>query len=93
MVIVNFLHYSVSRPSILFMGLVLLAPLLTSSHIVTQCCSYLVSCFGEIAGCAGMVKSVGPPTSTTVALQFIFLCLLISCQFLSLWFLVVCLEL
>ena len=77
MVIVNFLHYSISSPPILFTGLVLLVPLLASSYLVTKDLSYLVSCFGEIAGCASMVKSTGPPTSPSVALRFSFLCFLI----------------
>ena len=76
-VIVNFLHYSVSRPSILFAGVVLLTPLLASSHIVPKGCSYLVSCLGEIAGCAGMVQSAGSPMSPAVALQFSILGFLI----------------
>ena len=70
LVIVNFLHYSVSRPSILFAGLVLLAPLLISSHLVPNGCSYLVSYLGEIAGCAGMVQSSGSPVSPSVVLLF-----------------------
>ena len=69
-VIVFFLHYSVSRPSTLFLGLVLFAPLLASSHIVPKGWSYLVSCLGSIKGCSGMLKYVGPPMSSTVALRF-----------------------
>ena len=69
-VIVNFLPYSVSRPSILFAGLVLLAALLASSHLVPKVCYYLVSCLGEIAGCAGMVQSAGSPMSQAVELRF-----------------------
>ena len=69
-VIVIFINYSVSRPSILFVGLVLLAPLLDSSHLVTKGFSYLVSYLGEIAGCAGVVQSAAPPTSPEVALRF-----------------------
>ena len=68
-VTVNFLHYSVSCPSILFAGLVLLTPLLASSHLVPKGCSYLVSCLGGIPGCAGMVQSAGYPMSPAVALQ------------------------
>ena len=69
-VIVHFLHYSVSHSSILFVGLFLLVPLLASSHIVPKGCSYLVSCLGEIAGCAGMVHSERPPMNPSVALLF-----------------------
>ena len=72
-VIVNFMHYSVSRPSILFMGLVLLAPLLASSHLVPNGCSYLVACLGQMSGCVGMVQSTGSSMSTSAALQFIIL--------------------
>ena len=52
------------------MGLVLLTPLLASSHLVLKGCSYLVSCLGEIAGCDGMVQSVGSTMSPAVALRF-----------------------
>ena len=76
-VIVNFIHYSVSRPSILFAGLVFLVPLLASSHLVPKGCSYLVSCLGEIAGCAGMVQSAGSPMSPAVAIRFSILGFLI----------------
>ena len=69
-VIINFLHYSLSRPSILFLGLFLLTPLLASSHIFPKGCSYLVSYLGGISGCAGMVQSAGSPMSTAVALWF-----------------------
>ena len=69
-VIVNFIHYSVSCHSILFTGLVLLVPLLASSHLVPKGFSYLVSCLGEITGCAGMVQSAGSPMSPAVALRF-----------------------
>ena len=48
---------------------------------------------GVIAGCTGVVKSVGPPMSPSVALKFSFLCILVSCQFLRCWFLGVCMEL
>ena len=67
-VIVNFIHYSVSSPSILFMGLVLLVSLLASSDLVPKCYSDLVSCFEEITGCGGMVKYAGPPMSLAVSL-------------------------
>ena len=77
-VIVNFLHYSVSRPSILFAGLLLLAPLLASSHLVPKGCSYLVSCLGEISCCAGMVQSAGSPMSPAVALRFSILGVLVK---------------
>ena len=83
-VIVNFLHYSVSRPSILFAGLVLLAPFLASSHIFPKGCSYLVSCLGEIAVCAGMVRSAGPHMSPAVALRFSVLVFFDLVRF-SLW--------
>ena len=43
------------------MGLVLLVPLLTSSHLVLQGFSYLVSCIWVLAGWAVMVKTAGPP--------------------------------
>ena len=72
-VIVNFLHYSVSCLFILFVGLFLLTPLLASSHLVPKVCSYLVSCLGEITGCAGMGQFMGPPMVTSVALRFIIL--------------------
>ena len=78
MVIVKYIHYSVSSPSILFRGLVLFAPLIAYSHLVPQGCSYLVSCFGEISGCAVMVKSAGPPMIPKVALQFSFLCIIVK---------------
>ena len=45
MVIVNSLLNSVSIPSILFMGLVFLAPHFASSHIISQYFSYLLYCF------------------------------------------------
>ena len=77
-VIVNFLHYSVFRLSIIFVGLVLLAPLLASSHLVPKGCSYLVYCLGEIAGCAGMVQSAGYSMSPAVALRFSILVFLSS---------------
>ena len=67
-VIVNFLQYSVSRPSIIFAGLVLLAPLIASSHLAPKGFSYLVFCLGEIAGFAGIVQSAGSPMSPAVAL-------------------------
>ena len=73
-VIVNFLHYSVSHPSILFVGLFLLAPLLASSHLVPKGCSYLVSCYGEIVGFNVMVQSEGFTMSPAVSLQFRILC-------------------
>ena len=76
-VIVNFLRYSVSHPSILLLGLVFLAPLLASSHIFPKGCSYLVSCIGEIVGCAGMVQYAGPTMSPEVALLFVILSFLI----------------
>ena len=69
-VIVNFLHYSVSRPSILFAGLVLLAPLLASCHIFPKGCSFSVYYLGEIAGCTGMFQSVGSLMSPALALRF-----------------------
>ena len=69
-IIVNGLHYSISRPSILFVGLVILTPLLASSHIVPKCCCYFVSCLGAIIDCAGMVQSEGSPMSPAVALRF-----------------------
>ena len=77
-VIVHFLHYGVSRPSILFVGLFLLAPLLASSHIFPKCFSHLVSCLGEIVGCAVMVQSAGSPMSPEVSLQFSILGFLYS---------------
>ena len=77
MVIVDFLHYSVSSLSILFVGLVLLAPPIASSHLVPKGCSYLVSCLGGIACCSGMVQSVGPPMIPSVALRFSILGVLI----------------
>ena len=76
MVIVNFLHYSVSRPSILFVGLVLFAPIITSPHIVPKLFSQLVYCFGEIACYTVMVKSTGPHMIPSVELGFSFLCFL-----------------
>ena len=68
-VIVNFLHYSVSRASILFLGLVLLTPIIASSNISPKGCYYLVSCLGEIAGCTDMVQAMGSPMSLALALQ------------------------
>ena len=86
MVIDNFfLGYIVSIPSIIFMGLVLLK-LIASSYFVPQGCSYLVSCFWELSGCAGMVKSVITAMNLEVALWFIFLCLLVHYWSLSGWF-------
>ena len=76
MVIVNILLNSVSCPYILFMVIVLLAPIISSSHIFPKGLSYFVSCFGGIEGRDGMVKSEGPPISPAVALLFSFLCLL-----------------
>ena len=73
MVIVNFLHCSISRPFILFVVLVLLEQIIASSHLVSKGCSYLVSCLGEIAGCAGMVQSAGSPMIPAVALRFIII--------------------
>ena len=69
-VIVYFLHYIVSCPSILFLGLVLLTPIIASSHLVTKDCYYLVSCLGKVAVCAGMVQSAGSTMSPAVALRF-----------------------
>ena len=83
-IIVNFLHYSVSCSSILFVCLVLLTSLLASSHLVPKGCSYLFSCLGEITGCAGMVQSEGSPMSPAVALRFSILGFFFSVLF-SLW--------
>ena len=69
-VTVNFFHYGVSCPSILFAVLVLLVPLLYLSHIIPKGCSHLGSCLGEIAGYAGMVHSAVSPMSTAVAIRF-----------------------
>ena len=66
------------------MELLLLAPLLDSSHIVPKRCSYLVSCFGNIEGCAGIIKYAGPPmspnSSTLIYITF-YSCLVLF----SLW--------
>ena len=83
-IVVNFIHYSVSRTPILFEDLVLLAPLLSFSHLIPKDWSYLVSCLGAIAGCAGMVQSAGSPMSSAVELLFSILGFLYIVLF-SLW--------
>ena len=90
MFIVNILLNSVSSPSVLFLVLVLLVPLLDSSHIFLQGCSYLVSCLWVSSRCVGMVKTAGPPLSTAVSLQKRLPCLclhfrFLSCCFICLW--------
>ena len=85
MVIVHTLLDSVSCTSILFMGLVLLVPLIASSHIFIQGWSYLVSCIWVSAGWAGTVNTAGPPMSLVVALWFLPLS---SCTFMVSWLLV-----
>ena len=76
-VIVNFVHCSDYRPSVLFVGLVLIAPLLAKYYLFLKVCHYLVSCLGEMLGCAGMVQYAGPTMSQAVALRFSILGFLI----------------
>ena len=60
------------------MVLVLLAPLLASSHLVPKGFSYLVSCLWEIAGFSGMVQSAGSHISLAVSILFSILVFLSS---------------
>ena len=77
-IIVNFLLNRVARPYTLFVGIVVLATLLASSHLVTQGCSYLVSYFWESEGCTGMFKAAGVPMIPAVEIQYSVLFLLVQ---------------
>ena len=86
MVIVNILLNRFSSPSILFMGLVLLVPILSDYYLVIQYYSYLVSCLWVLEGWSGMVNTVCPPMIPAVHFRFIVPFIIYQYRFISCWF-------
>ena len=75
------------RPALLSMGLILLAPLATSSQPVCQGLPHLVYFIGLTACFSGMFNTAVPSMSPTVALKLVEILFLVNFWFISSWFL------
>ena len=81
--IVYILLNIVSIPSILLVGPIFLAPLATSSNMVLQGRSHLVSFFGVVARWSGVFLVAGYSLSPAVFIVFDVPLFLVSCLFLG----------
>ena len=76
---------SVSYPSIIFMGYILLAVIYTSSHPILQGLPHLVPLLGVVAFWSGMVMIAVSSMIIAVVLWLVDTIILVSCRFLSCW--------